>query len=63
MQTFALTTFLADAERRARTTGVADVPVDALRNKGAGRTANKRMLLARAAARMQDQPQAILSYA
>lgn len=51
MQTIALTTFLAKAEERARVTGVAQLPVDALRNKGGCRTANKRALLASAVIR------------
>ncbi|MFN3432758.1 MAG: hypothetical protein ACK4ZY_00030 [Sphingomonas sp.] len=62
MRTFDLTTFLADAERRARETGVADIPVDTLRNKGERRTENKRMLLARAAARSDGTPHPIVSY-
>ncbi len=62
MRTFALTTFLADAERRARETGVADIPVETLRNKGGQRTDNKRMLLARAAARSRDQAPTVISH-
>lgn len=62
MRTFTLTTFLADGERRARETGVADMPVDALRNRGDRRTENKRMLLARAAARSVGQAPSVISY-
>lgn len=62
MRTFALTTFLADGERRARETGVADMPVDMLRNRGERRTDNKRMLLARAAARNAGQASSVISY-
>lgn len=62
MRTFALTSFLADAESRARATGVAAMPADALRNKGATRTDRKRRLLANAAQRTQSTPAAIVSY-
>ncbi len=63
MQTFSLTTFIADAQDRARRYGVADMPVDALRNKGGRRTAKKRILLARADARSRGGVEGIVSYA
>ena len=62
MRTIALTTFLAEAEARARMTGVADMPVDALRNKGGGRSAKKRWLLARATVRDVDGDPRVVSY-
>jgi hypothetical protein len=62
MQIVALATFLADVEKRAQATGVADIPVDALRNKGAGRTARKRDLLARAAEHDSDAGTIVKSY-
>ena len=62
MRAVALTTFLADAERRARETGVADIPVDTLRNGGGQRTEHKRMLLDRAAARSGCQASSVISY-
>jgi hypothetical protein len=62
MQTYPLTTFLAEVKERARLTGVANLPVDALRNKGGNRTAQKRALLARAAARNPDGNASVISY-
>lgn len=62
MQTYHLTTFLAEAAERARLTGVADMPVDALRNKGGRRTPRERALLARAAARNPDGSASVISY-
>ncbi len=58
----AFTTFISDIEDRARRSGFVDFPVDTLRNKGERRTENKRMLLARAAARSDGTPHPIVSY-
>ena len=62
MQTLALTAFLTDAEQRARRTGVADMSVESLRNKGSSRTETKRRLLANAAARTGGRKPALISY-
>lgn len=62
MRTFLFSDFLASVERRARETGVADIPVDWLRIKGGRRTENKRMLLARAAQRSKGIDSPIISY-
>ena len=53
MKTVNLTDHLQQVERRKAAMGLADTParVDALRNKGASRTPEKRELLARAAVR------------
>lgn len=62
MQTFTLTNFMADVQDRARRSGVADLPVDALRNKGGRRSSRKRALLARASARSRGSDAGIVSY-
>lgn len=62
MRTIAFTTFIADIEDRARRSDFVDFPVDSLRNKGGRRTENKRMLLARAAARSDGKPHPVISY-
>lgn len=62
MQTFTLTNFMADVQDRARRSGVADLPVDALRNKGGRRSSRKRALLARAGARSRGNDAGIVSY-
>lgn len=53
MKTVALTTYLQRVERRKAVLGLTDIParVDALRDKGAHRTPEKRELLARAETR------------
>ncbi len=62
MQTFTLTNFMADVQDRARRSGVADLPVDALRNKGGRRSSRKRALLSRASARSRGNDAGIVSY-
>ena len=62
MRTLGLTDYLDGIRRRAEERGVVSGPVDAMRNKGGERTANKRMLLARAAARRGDGASTIISY-
>lgn len=53
MKTISLSDHLGRVQRRKAALGIIDTParVDALRNKGGGRTPEKRELLVRAAAR------------
>lgn len=51
MRTENLAAFIKDAEARAQASGVAAMPVDRLRNRGACRTPAKRAALSSAATR------------